>query len=124
MQSKTGETCSLDVLRAEEASYDRHTSADVLPKNVVVSGGESRTFALTFLRPISPDERSGSLLARAQMQLTSASGAQQIDEVELQGAALRAGSRAGARGGASRTAASRRSRRARVSSGRKRHRTP
>lgn len=84
-QSKSGNACRLDVLRAEEAWYDGHTSADVLPKNVTVSGDQSRTFALTFLRPVSPDERTGRLLARAQMRVTSSSGAEHVDEVELTG---------------------------------------
>ncbi len=84
-RSKAGDACTIDVLRAEEASYDGHTPADVLPKNVVVRGDESRTFALTFLRPVAPDERSGRLVARAQMRVTSSSGQQSEDEIELSG---------------------------------------
>lgn len=84
-RSRTGEACTLDVLRAEEASYDGHTSADVLPKNIAVGGSESRTFALTFLRPVAPGERSASLDARAEMRVRSASGVESIDEVELSG---------------------------------------
>lgn len=84
-RSRTGEPCTLDVLRAEEASSAGHTSADVLPKNIVVRGAESRTFALTFLRPVSPDERGGSLLARARIHVASAAGGESVDEVELSG---------------------------------------
>lgn len=83
-ESRDGATCTIDVLRAEEASSDGHTSADLLPKNVVVQD-QAKTFALTFLRPVHPDERSGSLLARAEMRLTSAAGASTVDEIELSG---------------------------------------
>lgn len=83
-QSKSGEACTVDVLRAEEASPDGHTSADVLPRNVVVQD-QPRTFALTFLRPVAPGERSGRLLARAELRATSSSGAQSVDEIELSG---------------------------------------
>lgn len=84
-RSRTGEACTLDVLRAEEASPAGHTSADVLPRNIAVRGAESRTFALTFLRPVSAGERGGSLLARAQIHVASAGGGESIDEVELSG---------------------------------------
>jgi hypothetical protein len=85
-RSKNGGTCTIDVLRAEEAALGGgHTAADVLPKNVAVQGDQSRTFALTFLRPVGLDERSGRLLARAQMRAVSASGVESVDEVELSG---------------------------------------
>lgn len=84
-RSRTGAPCTVDVLRAEEASYSVHTAADVLPKNIVLRGDEPRTFALTFLRPVSPDERSGQLVARAQMSSVTPGGAGQVDEVELTG---------------------------------------
>lgn len=84
-QSRTGEACTVDVLRAEEASYSGHTAADVLPKNIVLRGSEPRTFALTFLRGVHPDERGGELRARAQMSATTPGGARSVDEVELTG---------------------------------------
>lgn len=84
-RSKTGETCRVDVLRAEEASDGGHTGADVLPTNVVVRGDESRTFALTFLRPVASGERSRQLLARAEMRVTASGGASSVDEIELSG---------------------------------------
>lgn len=85
VQGKGGDVCSLDVLRAEEATPDGHVGADVLPKNVVVRGSESKTFALTFLRPVSPSERSGGLTARAQIGVTASSGSQHIEEAEFGG---------------------------------------
>ena len=84
-QSRTGEACTVDVLRAEEASYSGHIAADVLPKNIVLRGSEPRTFALTFLRGVHPDERGGELRARAQMSATTPGGARSVDEVELTG---------------------------------------
>ena len=87
-QSRRGEACTVDVLRAEEASYSGHTAADVLPRNIVLRGGEPRTFALTFLRPVSPDERSGQLVARAQMSSGTPGGDRQIDEIELTGGCI------------------------------------
>ena len=84
-QSRTGEACTVDVLRAEEASYSGHTAADVLPKNLVLRGSAPRTFALTFLRGVHPDERGGELRARAQMSATTPGGARSVDEVELTG---------------------------------------
>jgi hypothetical protein len=84
-QGRWGGTCTLDVLRAEEASSQGRTAADVLPKNVVLQGGESRTFALTFLRPVSPGELSGNLNARAQISAASSDGRQSSDEVQFVG---------------------------------------
>ncbi|MBK8251270.1 MAG: hypothetical protein IPK82_01195 [Polyangiaceae bacterium] len=88
VSGRTGNECAVDVLRAEESSSSGHTGADVLPKNVRVTGAVARTFALTFLRSVPAGERSASLLARAQVQWTDANGTQQVDEVELSGACI------------------------------------
>jgi hypothetical protein len=84
-QSRGGEACKVDVLRSEESSSQGRTAADVLPKNIVVRGSESKTFALTFLRPVPSHELSGSLEARARIATTGESGAQHTDEVEFTG---------------------------------------
>lgn len=84
-RSRSGDVCRLDVLRAEESSYDGHVSADVLPKNVTVRGSESRTFALTFLRPVSSDEMNGALDSRAQIQHTASDGSTSVEELAFQG---------------------------------------
>jgi hypothetical protein len=84
-RSRTGEACTIDMLRAEEASSEGHTAADLLPKNIVVRGDESRTFALTFLRAVSPGDLRGPLNARAQVGATGASGGQRVDDVAIGG---------------------------------------
>jgi len=84
-QARSGQTCTVSVLRAEEASAQGHTSADILPKNITVGVGESRTFALTFLRAVDPADRSGDLLARAQIGATGDSGSERVQDVQFVG---------------------------------------
>lgn len=85
---RSGQACSVDVLRAEEASSQGHTAADILPRNLRVLVGESRTFALTFLRPVDPAERNGDLRARAELQVTADGGGSRTQEVEFVGTCI------------------------------------
>src|SRR5262249_23557635 len=62
-RAKSYGNCTIDVLSSEEASSQGRTAADILPKNLVVRSGESKTFALTFLRSVQAGERNGSLRA-------------------------------------------------------------
>jgi hypothetical protein len=51
--------CPIAVTGAHEIWSGNKTAADLLPARISVDPGQHRTFALTFLRPVEPNERFG-----------------------------------------------------------------
>jgi len=59
------DACPIEVTAAREVSSDgKETAVDLLPARLVVSPGQRASFALSFLRPVEPQERSGGVTVR------------------------------------------------------------
>ncbi|MFT3776498.1 MAG: hypothetical protein QM820_64985 [Minicystis sp.] len=76
------DACPITVVGAVEvAASGRETAADMLPARVLANPRQPSTFALSFTRPVSPAEQSGSVLVR--LSLDQGRG---VSTVELSGA--------------------------------------